>query len=375
MKKQVGNTLLAIFFLTAVLSVIKVSQIRKAMAEHARFGPPPEAVTTTIATKASWRETFSTVGSFISIQGSTLSAKESGNVVAVRFDSGAKVKAGDILLEIDSSVEQANLKGALARLEYAKQNLTRAQNLRGQSAMSLSTLEDAQSKVRQGESEVQSIRAAIERKTIVAPFDGRAGIRTVNVGSYVDAGAPIVPLYSLNPIYFNFSVPQQFAPLLTTGVPVSVAVDAFKERTFTGEVTAVNPNIDEVLRTIMIQATVQNPKEEILPGMFGSVNLEVGAAESLLIIPSTSIAYATYGNSVYVVERKKDEQGKEITTVRQQIVQLGRARGDFVSVTKGLNEGDEIVALGTFKLRPGAAINIKPPAGEAPSLNPSVEES
>lgn len=375
MKKQVGITLLAIFFLTAVLSVIKVSQIRKAMAEHARFGPPPTAVTITTATKASWRETFSTVGSFISIQGSTLSAKESGNVVAVRFDSGSKVKAGDVLLELDSSVEQANLKGALARLEYAKQNLTRAQNLRGQSAMSLSTLEDAQSKVRQGESEVQSIRAAIERKTIVAPFDGRAGIRTVNVGSFVDAGAPIVPLYSLNPIYFNFSVPQQFAPLLATGVQVSVAVDAFKERTFTGEVTAVNPNIDEVLRTIMIQATVQNSKEELLPGMFGAVNIEVGEAESLIVIPATSVAYATFGNSVYVVERKKDEQGKEVTTVRQQIVQLGRARGDFVSVTKGLKEGDEIVALGTFKLRPGGAITIKPPAGAAPSLKPAVEES
>ena len=375
MKKQVGITLLVILFLTAVLSVIKVSQIRKAMAEHARFGPPPTAVTTTVATKASWRETFNTVGSFVAIQGSTLSAKESGNVVAVRFDSGSKVKAGDVLLELDSSVEQANLKGALARLEYAKQNLTRAQNLRGQSAMSLSTLEDAQSKVRQGESEVQSIRAAIERKTIVAPFDGRAGIRTVNVGSYVDAGAAIVPLYSINPIYFNFSVPQQFAPLLTTGVPVSVTVDAFKERTFTGEVTAVNPNIDEVLRTITIQATVQNSKEELLPGMFGAVNLEVGNAEPLIIIPATSVSYATYGNTVYVVERKKDDKGQDVTTVRQQIVQLGRARGDFVSVVKGLNEGDEIVALGTFKLRSGAAITIKPSSSEAPSLKPSVEES
>lgn len=375
MKKQVGITFLVIFFLTAVLAVIKVSQIRRAMAEHANFAPPPTAVTTAVATKASWRETFSTVGSFVSIQGSTLSAKESGNVIAVRFDSGAKVKAGDVLLELDSSVEQANLKGALARLEYAKQNLTRAQNLRGQSAMSLSTLEDAQSKVRQGESEVQSIRAAIERKTIVAPFDGRAGIRTVNVGSYVDAGAPIVPLYSLNPIYFNFSVPQQLAPLLTTGVSVSVTVDAFKERMFTGEVTAVNPNIDEVLRTIMIQATVQNPKEELLPGMFGAVNLEVGELESLLVVPVTSVSYATFGNSVYVVERKKDDQGKEVTTVRQQIVQLGRARGDFISVTKGLQDGDEVVVLGTFKLRPGAAIAIKPSGSEAPSLKPSVEES
>jgi len=212
MKKQLGITLFVIFFLTAVLAVIKVTQITKAIAEHARFSPPPQAVTTIKVTKAEWRESFDTVGTFVSMQGATLSAKESGNVVAVRFESGAKVKAGDVLLEIDASVEEANLRGAKARLDLARQSLERAQKLRGQSALALATLEDAQSKVRQGEADVQSIQAAIERKTIVAPFDGRAGIRTVNVGSFVHAGDPLVPLYSLNPIYFNFSVPQQLAP-------------------------------------------------------------------------------------------------------------------------------------------------------------------
>lgn len=373
MKKQLGITLLVIFLLTAFLGVVKATQIKRAMAEAARFGPPPEAVTTVKVTKAEWRESFDTVGSFVSIQGSTLSAKESGNVVAVRFESGAKVKAGDVLIELDHSVEEANLKGANARLELAKQHLDRASKLRGQSAMALSTLEDAQSKVRQCESEVQSIKAAIERKTIVAPFDGRAGIRTVNVGSFVNAGAPLVPLYSINPIYFNFSVPQQLAPQLSTNTDVSVRVDAFPTRTFTGDVTAINPNIDEVLRTISVQATVQNPQEEILPGMFGAVHFDIGAATSILVIPSMSVAYAPYGNSVYVVERKNDAEGKEITTVRQQIVQLGRARGDFVSVTKGLNEGEEIVAVGAFKLRPGAQIQIKQEGTPPLSLEPKVE--
>ena len=373
MLKQVGITCLVIFLLTAFLGVIKTTQVQRAMAEYSRFSPPPEAVTTTKVTKAEWRESFDTVGSFVSIQGSTLSAKESGSVVAVRFESGAKVKAGDVLIEIDHSVEEANLRGATARLELAKQNLERSSKLRGQSALALSTLEDAQSKVRQSESEVQSIKAAIERKTIVAPFDGRAGIRTVNVGSFVNAGAPLVPLYSLNPIYFNFSVPQQLAPQLTTNTDVTVRVDAFPARAFTGEVTAINPNIDEVLRTISVQATVQNTQEEILPGMFGSVHFDIGSATSLLVIPAISVAYAPYGNSVYVVERKKDAEGKEITTVRQQIVQLGRSRGDFVSVTKGLTEGDEIVATGSFKLRPGAQIQIKQDGTPPLSLEPKVE--
>ena len=373
MKKQLGITCIVVFILTAFLGVVKATQIQRAIAEYASFSPPPEAVTTVTVTKAEWRESFDTVGSFVSIQGATLSAKESGNVVAVRFDSGARVKAGDLLIEIDHSVEDANLKGALARLELTKQNLERARTLRGQSALALSTLEDAQSKVRQSESEVQSIKAAIERKTIVAPFDGRAGIRTVNVGSFVNAGAALVPLYSINPIYFNFSVPQQLAPQLSTNTEVSVRVDAFPDRTFTGDVTAINPNIDEVLRTISVQATVQNPQEEILPGMFGSVHFEIGNAASILVIPSVSVTYAPYGNSVYVVERKTDAEGKESTTVRQQIVQLGRSRGDFVSVTKGLNEGEEIVATGAFKLRPGAQIQIKQEGTPPLSLEPKVE--
>jgi membrane fusion protein (multidrug efflux system) len=373
MKKQLGITFLVIFILTAFIGVVKATQIQRAIAEYSSFSPPPEAVTTTKVTKADWRESFDTVGSFVSMQGSTLSAKESGNVVAVHFESGAKVKAGDILIEIDHSVEEANLRGATARLELAKQNLERAGKLRGQSALALSSLEDSQSKVRQSESEVQSIKAAIERKTIVAPFDGRAGIRTVNVGSFVNAGTPLVPLYALNPIYFNFSVPQQLAPQLAVNTDVSVRVDAFPSRVFAGKVTAINPNIDEVLRTISIQATVQNPQEEILPGMFGSVHLEIGNSISLLVIPSLSVAYAPYGNSAYVVERTRDAEGKESTTARQQIVQLGRSRGDFVSVTKGLTEGDEIVATGSFKLRPGAKIQIKQEGTPTLSLEPTVE--
>jgi len=373
MKKQLGITFLVIFILTVFLGVVKATQIQRAIAEYSSFSPPPEAVTTTKVTKADWRESFDTVGSFVSMQGSTLSAKESGNVVAVHFESGAKVKAGDILIEIDHSVEEANLRGATARLELAKQNLERASKLRGQSALALSSLEDSQSKVRQSESEVQSIKAAIERKTIVAPFDGRAGIRTVNVGSFVNAGTPLVPLYALNPIYFNFSVPQQLAPQLAVNTDVSVRVDAFPSRVFAGKVTAINPNIDEVLRTISIQATVQNPQEEILPGMFGSVHLEIGNSISLLVIPSLSVAYAPYGNSAYVVERTRDAEGKESTTARQQIVQLGRSRGDFVSVTKGLTEGDEIVATGSFKLRPGAKIQIKQEGTPTLSLEPTVE--
>jgi membrane fusion protein (multidrug efflux system) len=154
-----------------------------------------------------------------------------------------------------------------------------------------------------------------------------------------------------------------------------VAVDAFPNRTFTGQVTAINPNIDEVLRTISIQATVQNPQEEILPGMFGAVHFDVGKVESLLVIPSTSVTYAPYGNSIYIVERKKGDDGNELTTVRQQIVQLGRSRGDFVSVIKGLSEGDEVVNSGAFKLRPGVRVQVQEHGAPDASLTPKVDNT
>lgn len=375
MKKQISRTVLVMLVVTLALGGVKAIQIAMAIAKHSSFQPPPESVTVVRATQQEWRESFGTVGSFVSIKGATLSAKESGNIVAVNFESGAKVKAGDVLIEIDNSVETANLKGALARLEFAKQNLERTQKLKGQSAMSLSNLEDAQSRVRQGESEVQSIRAAIERKKIVAPFDGRAGIRTVNVGGFVTAGAPLVPLYSVDPIYYNFSVPQQLAPMLSTGGTVAITVDAFPGRTFSGEVTAINPNIDEVTRTIAVQATVSNSQEELLPGMFGSILLEYGSPKKVLTVPSTGVTYAPYGNSVYVVERTKDKAGNDSLTARQQIVQLGRSRGDLVAVVKGLNEGDEVVTSGAFKLRPGAKIQIQERGAPAASINPAVENS
>lgn len=375
MTLQFKKTLIGIGALTILLGGIKFIQIARAIAEHAKFAPPPTAVTTQKVTTTQWRETFETVGSFASMAGATLSAKESGNVVTVRFESGAKVRAGDVLLEIDSSVENANLKGALARLELARQNLQRAQALKSQSALSLSTLEDAQSKVRQCESEVQSINAAIERKTIVAPFDGRAGIRTVNVGSFVNAGAPIVPLYSMDPIYFNFSVPQQLAPKIETKSPISVTVDAFEGRVFEGEITAINPNIDEVTRAISVQATIKNQKEELRPGMFGTTQLEVGTPTSVLAIPLTSVVYAPYGLSVYVVERRKDADGNELLSARQQMVQVGSKHGDLVAVAKGLNEGDEVVTSGAFKLRPGAPVAIQSEGAPPVSSQPTVENS
>ncbi len=373
---QIKKSLKWVGICVLLLAGTKFIQIRKAISEHAGFKPPPEAVTTVKVVKERWRKAFQTVGSFAAVKGSTLGTQEAGNVVRVGFESGARVVEGQILLELDRSVEEANLQGALARLELAKQNLVRAQTLKGQSAISLANYEDAQARVKQSEAEVRSIRGVIERKTITAPFAGRAGIRTVNVGQYVNAGTPLVPLYSVDPILFNFSVPQQVAPSLRdSGEKVAVTVDAFPGRVFEGRVTAVNPNISEVSRSVEVQATIPNQEEELLAGMFGEVQMELGAPQDVVAIPVSSVQYAPYGNSVYVVERKQDEKGAQTATVKQQIVQLGDRRGDFIAVIEGLSTGDEIVTLGTFKLRPGASVFVREDQSVPASLEPKMKDS
>jgi membrane fusion protein (multidrug efflux system) len=383
-RRQILRTLVVMAAFTAILAGVKTVQILRGIAEGKRHGPPPEAVTTVVTTSERWRDIFTTVGSFAAIKGATLSTQESGNVVRIGFESGDRVSEGQVLIELDRSVEEANLLGALARLDLAKQNLTRAQTLKTQSAVSAANFEDAQARVKQSESEVRSIRGIIERKTILAPFAGRAGIRVVNSGQYVTAGTPLVPLYSVDPIHFNFSVPQQIAPTLRDAKErVSISVDAFPGRVFEGSVTAVNPNINEVTRSVDVQATVSNLDEALLPGMFGEVQIEIGVARDVVALPVTSIQYAPYGNSVYVVQPEPKQESTqsdktEASTprdVRQQIVQLGSRRGDFVAVLKGVQAGDEVVTLGTFKLRPGAKVFVKRDQGVPAALNPEVKNS
>jgi membrane fusion protein (multidrug efflux system) len=373
MRRQIRKAATLMVGIGVVLGSVKGCQIWLAIREHSSHQMPPVAITTAVVEQQQWRQSHSAVGSFVAISGATLSVQESGNVVRVGFESGSRVERGQVLLELDSAVEQANLKGALARVELSRQNLVRTDALKTQSALSLATLEQAQSRLRQDESEVQSIKAAIERKTILAPFAGRAGIRSVNVGQYVTSGSPIVPLYSLDPIYFNFSLPQQVAPLLKNQQhEVIVTVDAFPAREFKGKVTASNPNVNEALRTIEVQATIPNQTEELTPGMFGSARFELGEARSVFVVPTSSISYAPYGDSVFVVERAQGEEGKVSTTVRQQIVQIGERRGDMAAITSGLKAGDEVATSGAFKLQQGAAVAVdnskQLPAAEKPSV-------
>lgn len=357
-KKQILITLAIVGAVVVVLGLIKYVQISRAIAASQAFGPPPEAITTVIASQSIWPRTYSAVGSIAPENGVTLSAEEPGKVARIAFESGAEVKMGDILVELDTSVEEANLNAAMAKLEGAQRDLARAQRLRSTNAVSQETLDNALSTARQNEAEAQSLRAIISRKKISAPFAGRTGIRLVNVGQYIAAGTPVVPLHSLDPMYIDFSLPQQDVPALAVTQSVEVRVDAYGDRVFPGAISAINPQIDSSTRNVSVRATIPNTDQALRPGMFADVRVILPQTDAIISLPATSISYAPYGDTIYIVEQMKGPNGKEYSGVRQQVVKLGRRQGDQIAVLEGLKLGEQVATSGIFKLRPGAAVLV-----------------
>ena len=372
---QIGIASAVMVGIAVVLGLVKFIQIRQAIAEHANFKMPPESVTTFEAKEVVWNDQWETIGSVAAVQGAELAAEEPGRVAKISVESGAKVEKGQMLIELDTSVEEANLKGALARLEQARQNLVRVNTLKTQSATSAATLEEAQSRVRQGDAEVGSLQASINRKKISAPFAGRVGIRMVNVGQYVSQGTLLLPLFATDPVYVNFSVPQQVSSKVIQGSKVIVKVDAAPGKTFEGIVSAINPNIDQATRNLSIQAKVNNPDELLRPGMFANVSMDFGDKLNYVVIPASSVSYAPYGDSVYVVTTTKLDDGTEKKVAKNQVVQLGERRGDFVAVVSGIKVGDIVISTGAFKLRDGADLVIHNEKAPKLSETPEVQDS
>lgn len=372
---QIGVAAGVMFGIAVVLGLVKFIQIRQAIAEHANFKMPPESVTTFVAKEVVWNDQWETIGSVAAVQGAELAAEEPGRVAKIGVESGAKVEKGQMLLELDTSVEEANLKGALARLEQARQNLVRVNTLKTQSATSAATVEEAQSRVRQADAEVGSLQASINRKKIAAPFAGRVGIRMVNVGQYVSQGTLLLPLFSIDPVYVNFSVPQQVSSKVTPGSKVLVKVDSAPSKIFEGIVSAINPNVDQATRNLSIQAKVSNPDEQLRPGMFANVSMDFGDKLTYVVIPASSISYAPYGDSVYIVNATKLDDGTEKQVAKNQVVQLGERRGDFVAVLSGIKAGDNVISTGAFKLRDGADLVIHNEKAPTLSETPEVQDS
>lgn len=340
----------------ALLGVVKASQIQE-MASMDRT-EPLTAVTTTTARQAEWNPTIKAIGSLAPVQGVTISAEQEGTVMEIAVGNGAEVAAGDLLIKLDTMVEEAQLDAAKARRNLAKLQADRARQLAEQQTISAAEYDAAAAQYVQTLADVAAIEANIAKKTFRAPFDGRVGIRQVNLGQYVSRGTPLIPLQKLDPVFVNFYVPQRSLPLLEIDQVVTVTVDASPDTNFEARVSAINTQVDQDTRNVWVQATLPNPGERLRAGMFARVEVTLPQVNQVVVVPGTAIAYASYGNSIYVIEEAAGPEGETQLIARQQPVVLGAKRGDMVAVTTGLQGGETIATSGVFKLRNGLPVQI-----------------
>ena len=357
MKKRMLIVVLCLVVLIAGLGFFKYQQIQAAIKGGA-WTPPPEAVTTTVATEAQWEGTMHAIGTATAVNGVVVSADLPGVVASIEFESGRPVRKGAVLVRLDTSTERAQLSSAVARRDLAKLDFERVQHLREQNANSQADLDRAGAEAKQAEAAVAELQAVIQRKTIRAPFAGNAGIRQVNLGQYLAGGDPVVSVQADSPIYVNFSVPQQSAQGLKNGDQVHVVKEGTSEAIESGKINAINSLIDAETRNVGAQATFANKNGALRPGMFCEVAIMLGESAKVVTLPVSAIAYAPYGNSVYIVEDMEGPDKKKYKGVRQQFVKLGDARGDQVVILSGLSAGQEVVTSGVFKLRSGAAVQV-----------------
>jgi membrane fusion protein, multidrug efflux system len=356
----------------AVLGLVKFRQFQAAAGQAAAFQPPPQAVTTIVAEEEKWPVTLSAIGTTAAVQGVTVSADLPGIVDRITFDSGSWVREGDVLVELDTRQEQAQLAAVEAPRDLARLNFVRMEGLVTDGAIARADYDQAAAEQKQTEARVGEIRATIARKTIRAPFSGVLGIRQVNLGQYVSAGDPIVPLQALHPIYVNFGVPQQDAGEMRAGRGVRVTN---RGAGFAGRISAIDSVVDETTRNVQVQATLANPQGALRPGMFVQVEVVLGPSRPVVALPASAISYAPYGDSIFVVTDVKDPNGQTYRGVRQQFVKLGAARGDQIAVLSGVNPGDEVVTSGVFKLRNGAAVLVNNKVRPANNPAPTPEDS
>ncbi len=357
MLKRLIITLIGLAILIGLPALIKLKQFEAMGAMSMNM--PPETVTADRVRRANWPDTLGATGSLVAVQGVTVSAELGGKVTEIAFESGDRVKAGDLLLRLDVSAEEAQLRSAEAAAKLAKINLDRNRDLRSNKTVSQSDLDTAEANFKQATAQVDNVRAAIGKKTLRAPFAGQLGLRQINLGQIVEQGTPIVTLQTIDPIYVDFSLPQQRFSQLSPGTPVNVTTDAAPSEVFDGKITAVNPEIDQLTRSVRVRATLANKGENLRPGMFANVEVLLSTTDSVLAIPATAVLYAPYGDTVFVIDEQTDEaSGEKQQVLRQQVVRLGETRGDFVAVEAGLKEGEQVVTSGVFKLRPKMAVVI-----------------
>jgi membrane fusion protein (multidrug efflux system) len=371
MIRKIAVALIILLLIAGGLAGIKFMQVRKLIKAAGTFAPPPVAVSSAVARQDKWQSTLTAIGSITAEQGVVITPELPGTVREIAFDSGAVVTQSNLLVRLDVSSEEAQLRAVQAQWELARLNLERVRTLRQENnIVSQADLDAAEATMKQNQANAEAIQSTIDKKTIRAPFAGKLGIRMINLGQYIDTGKPIVSLQSLSPVHADFSLRQQELARLKTGMPIRLTTDAYPNRYFEGRLTAINPDLDPSTRSVGLQATFDNPEQLLRPGMFARVEVLLPEEQDVLVIPATSVLPAPYGDSVYLIEPQPGRDGKAQLMVRQQLIRTGRARGDFLSVVSGLKAGDRVVSAGLFKLRAGIQViennELAPKAETAP---------
>lgn len=329
---------------------------------------PPVSVAATQAREQSWQSRLPAVGSLKALQGVDLSLEIAGTVKALQFESGQTVKAGQLLLQLDSDVETALLGTAQADLGLAQVDYQRGSQLVGSQAISKGEFDRLRAQLLRNQAVVAQLKASLAKKSISAPFSGTIGIRQVDLGSYLASGTVIATLQDLSSLYVDFFVPEQALPKLTLGQQALVSVAAHPEQTFTATLSAINPKVDDATRNVLIRATLANPEGKLLPGMFASLQVLLPNPRNEVVVPQSAVTYTLYGNSVYVaVPRKAEEDQAEKTgdgqpqlIAERRFVETGERRDGLVVISKGLTPGDTVVTAGQLKLTQGSAITLSP---------------
>jgi len=369
--RAVVRVILGLIGIFLIIAGIKGLQIFSMLSAAKSMVLPPTTVTSAKVQKGDWAPSLTAIGSITPVQGATISAELPGMVSEIGFESGRPVKKGDVLVKLDSSAEQAQLRSSEADAELAKADFDRARDLSQRKVISKAELDAASSKYMQRKAVVDNMQSVINKKEIHAPFDGIAGIREVNPGQMVPAGQKLVTLQALDSVFVDFSLPQQELARVKVGMPVKMTTDAIEGRKFDGTLSAINSAVDSATRSVSLQATIDNADHALRAGMFARVQVLLPETKSTLFVPTTAVAYAPYGNSAYVIEKKKNEKtGKDSLIIRQQFIRTGETRGDFVAVTEGLKEGDEVVSTGVFKMRNGMDVAVDNKLAPKAKLSP-----
>lgn len=346
-------SIVLIVLVLAALAGTKASQIGAMMHAGKSFKLPPESVTSAKAEKVQWEASRAAIGTLVAVHSVTISSELAGSVRSLGFESGATVHRGDLLVKLDTSVEEAQLAAAQADASLAKTNVRRARLLREKNSNAPADLDAAESRGQQTSASAAVLQATIAKKTIRAPFDGRLGIRMVELGQVLAPGTPIVTLQSVSPIHAEFFLPQQALSDLRVGLRARLHTDVYPNDSWTGTLTTVNPEVDVSTRNIRIRATFPNLDGRLRPGMFGNVEVLSNDERAAVVIPATAVIYAPYGDSVYALEQKD-----KALVAHQKFVRLGERRGDLVAVATGLNAGETIVSSGAFKLHNGSEVVV-----------------